>query len=202
MKKYSYYEGKMFNVINDEEKIRKENEDFSRKYKFEIKLFNEKIQNYKQELNELNKIKMNSLISLGNIFNSNIDNNISNNIYNKEEKLMNEYKKYINDIGKLLGVEFRKEIKEKKIKDYYLYWKDIAKCLETIEKDVNKYISQIEVLISNDKDLIMKSIRNIREENKAKKKLNAEKQRLENDKLKFIKAWTQLFFLFIWRIRK
>jgi len=53
---------------------------------------------------------------------------------------------------------------------------------------VNKYISQIEVLISNDKDLIMKSIRNIREENKAKKKLNAEKQRLENDKLKFIKA--------------
>jgi len=119
MRKYSYYEGKMFNVINDEEKIRKENEDFSRKYKFEIKLLNEKIQNYKQELNELNKIKMNSLISLGNIFNSNIDNNISNNIYNKEEKFMNENKKYINDIGKLLRVEFRKEIKQKKIKGYF-----------------------------------------------------------------------------------
>jgi len=54
---------------------------------------------------------------------------------------------------------------------------------------VNKYISQIEVLISNDKDLIMKSIRNIREENKAKKKLNAEKQRLENDKLNIYKSY-------------
>ena len=187
MKKYSYYEGKMFNVINDEEKIKKENKVFYRKYKLEIKILNEKIQNYKQKLNELNKIKMNSLISLGNTFNINIDNNIIN-IYNKEEKLMNEYKKYINDIGKLLGVEFRKEIKEKSIKGYFLFCKDITKCLEIIEKDVNKYISQIEVLISNDKDLIMKSIRNIREENKAKKKLNAEKQGLENDKLKFIKA--------------
>ena len=189
MRKYSYYEGKMINAINDEEKIRKENEDFLKKYKIEIKLLNEKIQIYKQELNELNKIKMNSLIPLGNIFNNNINNNISNNIYNKEEKLINEYEKYINDIGKLLGVEFRKEIKEKQIKDYFLYCKDIAKCLETIEKDVNKYISQIEVLISNDKDLIMKSIRNIREENKAKKKLNAEKQRLENDKLNIYKSY-------------
>ena len=131
---------------------------------------------------------MNSLIPLGNIFNNNINNNISNNIYNKEEKLINEYEKYINDIGKLLGVEFKKEIKEKQIKDYFLYCKDIAKCLETIEKDVNKYISQIEVLISNDKNIIMKSIRNIRRENKVKKKLNAEKQRLENNKLKYIKS--------------
>ena len=37
MRKYSYYEGKMINAINDEEKIRKENEDFLKKYKIEIK---------------------------------------------------------------------------------------------------------------------------------------------------------------------
>lgn len=192
--KFNYYEEKLMKVLTDKEIIKKENKNIFIKEKTEINLLNQKIKECQEDLHTLNNNKKKELILIDKYNYNNNDkvNNIKNiNDKLKYEQTMNEYMGYIVDIGRCTGLELKNKNNKNTLegeKDYHIFCQNTLKCLKDKEKNVNEYINKIDNILkygeSEDKELIIKAIANVKKDNKVKKMINVKQQKEQLNNMK------------------
>ena len=138
MQQYNQYEQKLVKILEDKNYLEKEIINMINKGKIKLEILNQKLNDNESEYEKI-KIKKKRMLSSMKEFQTNSISEIE------------EYLKYIIDLGNELGIDFPKSYinKNNSVTEYLYYCKDTISVLEQKELLINDYIKEIEDIIIN-----------------------------------------------------
>ena len=181
IQQYNQYEEKLVQIIDDKNHLDKEVSNLINKNKVELLLLEKKMKECEKEYEKLKLDKKRLLCSMKEFQ----INNISE---------VEEYLKYIIDLGHEIGIESQKNNlnKNNNITEYLYYCKDTLSILEKKEILINEYIKEIENIINygdeNDRNIIEKLLFDRKKLIKKEKQLMLKKQQDDYEEKKKLKA--------------
>ena len=178
---YNQYEEKLAKILEDKNYLDKEVNNLINNNKKELVILQEKLKECEKEYEKLKIDKKRILLSMKEFQMNNISE-------------IEEYLKYIIDLGKEVGIGSQKNASNKgnNMTEYLYYCKDTISILENKEILINKYIKEIENILKygdeNDKNIIEKLLLDRKRLIKKEKQLMLKKQQDDYEEKKKLRA--------------